>query len=67
MPLTQLQEQTARSLARMRPERAKTLFEDLDWAVWTSCVRQMAKTLGLGTDEQLKEFRRLTRERHETH
>ena len=59
MPLTQLQEQTALSLARMRPERG-TLFEQLDWAVWSSCVKRMEETLGIGQGN-LNEFRRLTR------
>lgn len=60
--LTQLQQQTAQSLSRMRP-KGKTLFEDLDFAVWTSCVRQMATILGVGVGDvdDLKEFRRLTR------
>ena len=59
--LTQLQEQTALSLARMRPERG-TLFEQLDWGVWQSCVRSMIETLSLKTADDADEFRRLTRE-----
>ena len=65
MPLTQLQEQTARSLARMRPA-AGTLFEQLDWAVWTSCVKRMEETMGIGQGN-LNEFRRLTREPVDSH
>jgi hypothetical protein len=58
--LTQLQEQTALSLARIRPERG-TLFERLDWAVWSSCTKAMEVNLAIGLDD-LAEFRRLTRE-----
>jgi hypothetical protein len=60
VPLTQLQEQTALSLARMRPAHG-TLFERLDWAVWSSCTKAMEVNLAIGLDD-LAEFRRLTRE-----
>ena len=59
MPLTQLQEQTARSLARMRPAGdPKILFNGLDWGVWNSCFRHIRETLGVQTPD-FEVFRKL--------
>jgi hypothetical protein len=57
--LTQLQQQTAQSLSRMRPAGdPKILFNQIDWAVWSSCLRAMREGSGVQTPD-FEEFRRL--------
>ncbi len=59
--LTPHQKQVAESLRRLRPQ-VTGVFDNLDFAVWSACVRSMATNLRID-ERDSAEFRRLANEK----